>query len=391
MTLELRVTSGARSGARERFDKPVVTIGRHPLSDVRFDPHAELEVSTRHAEVHEIDGRWFIRDQQSSNGTYVNGVRVEGNRALVEGDVIALGAKGPRLEVAFVDAARRNRETSMRIAEAVEEQTRTIRRTAAVGGVAIVLLALAGGALWQRDSNEHAKADAGNVETPRPPLRTDAVVQQSLAQMNAVAVQDRNDAAVAMVESDLDGQLIAGTSFSVTNGGLMVTNRHVVRAESGAPARRLRVIFANTSDWLPAHVVRMDSANDLALIQLDVAGSYPVVAGVSRSGAQARVGAPVLSIGYPLAGDTPMEGSGLHVTARTSIAMGTVSKRLADVLQMDSYAGHGSSGSPVFDAQSNVVGVVYGGAPESAWRTVYAVPAERIAAFLGGDGAGILR
>src|SRR6476469_4811818 len=122
--------------------------------------------------------------------------------------------------------------------------------------------------------------------------------------MNAVAVHDRNDAAVAMAASDLDGQFIAGTAFGIAKGGLMVTNRHVVRAESGNAARRLRVIFAHTTDWLPAQV--------------------------------ARVGSPVRSIGYPHAVDTPMAGSGLHVTARTSIAMGTVSKRLGDVLQMDS-------------------------------------------------------
>lgn len=443
--LELRVTSGARSGARERFDKPVVTIGRHPLSDVRFDPHGDLEVSTRHAELRAVNGGWTIHDQQSTNGTFVNGVRVEGERALAEGDVISLGARGPKLEVAFVSAGQPRRDTGARIAIAVQEQTRTMRRTAAVGGAAVIVLALAAGAMWQRQSKareqlllaeiarseststalqrkvaelaphdsafardlatraaEHqaalqqgratgTKGSAGNVELLRQRLRADAVVQQSLAQMNAVAVHDRNDAAVAMVASDLDGQFIAGTAFGIAKGGLMVTNRHVVRAESGNAARRLRVIFANTNEWLPAHVVRMDDASDLALIQLDVPGSYPVVAGVSRDGAQARVGSPVLSIGYPHAVDTPMEGSGMHVTARTSIAMGTVSKRLGDVLQMDSYAGHGSSGSPVFDAQSNVVGVVYGGAPESGGRIVYAVPAEKLAAFVGADAPGILR
>ncbi len=62
------------------------------------------------------------------------------------------------------------------------------------------------------------------------------------------------------------------------------------------------------------------------------------------------MGARVMSIGYPHAVDTPMEGEGLHVTARTTSAAGTVSKRLGDVLQIDSYAGKGSSGSPVFDA-----------------------------------------
>jgi hypothetical protein len=51
-------------------------------------------------------------------------------------------------------------------------------------------------------------------------------------------------------------------------------------------------------------------------------------------------------------------------------------------LQIDSYAAHGSSGSPVFSTRGVVVGVVYGGAPEGGGRIVYAVPPDRIAAFI---------
>jgi hypothetical protein len=37
----------------------------------------------------------------------------------------------------------------------------------------------------------------------------------------------------------------------------------------------------------------------------------------------------------------------------------------------------------VFDVHGDVVGVIYGGEAESQGRIVYAVPAERLAAFLG--------
>ena len=33
-----------------------------------------------------------------------------------------------------------------------------------------------------------------------------------------------------------------------------------------------------------------------------------------------------------------------------------------DILQIDAFASHGSSGSPVFDGHGHVIGVVYGGA-----------------------------
>jgi S1-C subfamily serine protease len=48
------------------------------------------------------------------------------------------------------------------------------------------------------------------------------------------------------------------------------------------------------------------------------------------------------------------------------------------VLQIDSFASHGSSGSPVFDEHGHVVGVVWGGPAGAQGRVVYAVPGARI-------------
>ena len=455
MTLELRVASGARTGVRERFDKSVVSVGRHPLSDLRFDPQRDLDVSTRHAELRAVDGVWTIHDQRSTNGTFVNGQRVEGERVVRHGDLITFGANGPKVEVHVLGDAPEaaiatpvslpaRKDTTVRVAEAVAAETRTLRRAVGVGLGALVVVVGAGLFAWTRQSRAReeqlltlvarsestnalleravaqmrprdsafaavlaeraasskrsldemrgaGKASAGTLALYSDRVAADARVQQLVARMDLTAVHDRNDPAVALIASDLDGSFLAGTAFGITSGGLLVTNRHVMRAESGLPARRVRVLYANTTAWLPAHVVRMDDTDDLALIQVDDAGHYPVVAGVSRSGAQARAGSPVASIGFPLATDTPMEGSGLHVTARTTLAAGTVSKRLADVIQVDSYAGKGSSGSPLFDAQGYVVGVIYGGAAESNGRIVYAVPAERVAKFIGADAAGVLR
>ena len=53
-----------------------------------------------------------------------------------------------------------------------------------------------------------------------------------------------------------------------------------------------------------------------------------------------------------------------------------------DLLQIDAFASHGSSGSPVVDGHGHVIGVVFGAPKESGGRIVYAVPAERITEFL---------
>jgi len=142
------------------------------------------------------------------------------------------------------------------------------------------------------------------------------------------------------------------------------------------------VIFSDTKAWLEAHVVRSSPDADLSLLQIDRAGPYPWIGGIAKNTSGLPVGAPVVTIGYPLGTETPMEGSGTKITARSSLFTGTLSKHLEDVLQLDAYAGAGSSGSPVFDLDGRVVGVVYGGAREAQGRIVYAVPADKLTPML---------
>ena len=49
-------------------------------------------VSRRHCELRPDNGAWILRDMQSANGTYVNGVRVHQQVRLKHGDQIKLGA-----------------------------------------------------------------------------------------------------------------------------------------------------------------------------------------------------------------------------------------------------------------------------------------------------------
>lgn len=105
MGVELRITKGARAGAKERFEKSVITIGRHPLNDLRFDAAHDLDVSARHAELRVVDRSHVLRDLGSTNGTFVNGERLLGERELTEGDVILFGADGPALSFHVVDTA----------------------------------------------------------------------------------------------------------------------------------------------------------------------------------------------------------------------------------------------------------------------------------------------
>src|SRR5690348_12370679 len=106
MAIELRILTGSRGGLRERFDDRVIAIGRHLQSDLRFDPNSDLDVSAKHAEiVQDASGTYRIRDSGSTNGTFVNGLRITGEEELHDGDVIWLGAEGPQVEVHMVGKA----------------------------------------------------------------------------------------------------------------------------------------------------------------------------------------------------------------------------------------------------------------------------------------------
>lgn len=100
MSIELRILTGARSGYRERFDQRTIALGRHASSALRFDPDADLDVSVRHAEiVARAEGGYQLRDNGSTNGTFLNGRRIIAPETLNNADVIWLGAEGPQIEV----------------------------------------------------------------------------------------------------------------------------------------------------------------------------------------------------------------------------------------------------------------------------------------------------
>ena len=173
MRVELRITSGSRAGQRELFDKSVISIGRHPLNDLRFDPERDPDASSRHAEIRILGDKATLHDLDSTNGTFVNGQRIAGDRALFDGDLMSFGREGPAVEfhavtaVAATDrtgasggsaaaatpaAAPPRRDTVARIADAVHAQTGTLRKM--VIGLGVLVVIGAGAAYWigHRDS-----------------------------------------------------------------------------------------------------------------------------------------------------------------------------------------------------------------------------------------------
>ncbi len=458
MGFELRITGGARAGSRERFDKAVVAIGRHPINDLRFDVDRDLEVSSRHAEIRAVDGGLVLVDIGSTNGTFVNGQRLSGEHRLREGDVIQFGGEGPTAEFRAGaeasapatrmstpvrgDVAQARPSPEVRVAMAVRKQTGALKRmvmgltaVVIVGAVAAVWMTQKGSAearaqleallaandslslLLGRKLAETGIADAaldsaraeterlasalraqqargGDVSSLAAQMRDQQTRTARIAQMDYERIAAANQKAVVFLVVEFpDSSRESGTGFNVLPNGLVVTNRHVVRKPDGMQAQRIAVAFDGTAgQWRRARIEIVSETDELAFLRITTPGTYPTVLGIARSGGATRIGAPVAILGYPLGtGTVGMNGDINTLRPTATLSVGTVSKVLDETVQLDAFAAQGSSGSPLFDADGLVIGVIYGGATESVGRIVYAVPSGRLAAQLPPDAAGMLR
>lgn len=117
MKAQLRVLSGKRAGLQIISAKSHLSIGRHPGSDIQFDPHTDLDVSAKHAELTFRSGHWYVTDLGSKNGTLVNGHRIERETRLDDTDQITFGASGPQVEFRLVPDSTPDSITQPAIAE----------------------------------------------------------------------------------------------------------------------------------------------------------------------------------------------------------------------------------------------------------------------------------
>ncbi len=84
--LYLKAISGLFEGQKYTFSNPM-TIGRNPGNSIHI---AEKLVSRNHARIVHEDGKFIIRDENSANGTFVNGNKIE-DCTLKDKDRIKIG------------------------------------------------------------------------------------------------------------------------------------------------------------------------------------------------------------------------------------------------------------------------------------------------------------
>jgi len=416
---------------------------------------------------------FVVRDLGSTNGTWLNDVRIRSDRPLEAGDRIRLGARGPEVEFTLTTVEQRptpvvvadtpspvppragpthpkksesefestEGPTDLRIRMEVARQTDRLRRRIGAGIIAGLLLIATAiswssyrGSVKQRavateqarlltqvDSLQRVLASASNqasvLRRALDSARIDAgvlrarIAAQGLDPDSLLALNTRvaetivqhtrlleaadldvsdlhqaNAPAVVMVFAEnQDGRSFSSTGFvarSSGDTGWIVTARHAVTDAQGQPAVRIVVGLPGRPSVYRSTLLRLHDSLDLALLRVISRSGLPSVSRLDPR--PAMVGDPLAVIGYPLGLDLPMSSEtvpgALNLSPTTSKA--TVSRTLPTLLQLDGYGVEGVSGSPIFSTTGGVVGMLYGGAPDTGGRIVYAVPSAHILAFL---------
>ena len=140
-----------------------------------------------------------------------------------------------------------------------------------------------------------------------------------------------------------DKPRFSGTGFFITNDGYLISNYHVVK-----DAAKVRLLTG--AGLIDATVVKVDAANDLALLKA-VGWFAPLPIAASRT---VKLGGTVATVGFP---DIGLQGFAPKL-AKGEIASLAGAGDDPRYFQISLPVQHGNSGGALVDVHGNVVGIV---------------------------------
>ena len=305
--LRLRYLSGPQRGEELIFSGPRVRIGRSRDNTLLLTESESAASSGRHAEALVEGGAWWIVDSGSTNGTYVNGTRVE-RRRIGPGDMLAFG------DDQFVIPGKKS--------------ALWIAITVVTAVIAVV-------------------AGATYVTRRRAPMSYEQIAAAATRSVYAVAIEDGGR------------RSIVGTAFAVSADGMLATNAHVANLLRDRPGLVIRSDTNETSrvasvalhpDWRKGSM-----RADAAVLRLESgANAVPLTLATSATFERLQRGMSLASFGFPA-----VSTDAQHPRGRLSVDV--VGDVRGEYLQAGLAIAPGTSGSPVFDDQGAVVAMVAGG------------------------------
>jgi S1-C subfamily serine protease len=187
----------------------------------------------------------------------------------------------------------------------------------------------------------------------KPPVSTKA----PSAAKPASQILDENRDSIAVIVAGGNTSVRLGTGFFVGSTGLLVTNFHVVE---GTDLVGVKIPTSNEVFWAKT-ATGFDLDNDLIVLKVETTTRKPVSIGDSD---QAKVGEQIVVVGNP---------EGLEQTVSNGLLSGIRELDGRRLFQISAPISEGSSGSPVFNARGEVIGVVVS-TLESGQNLNFAVP-----------------
>ncbi len=114
------------------IEKSVITIGRSSENDLVLN---NIKVSRKHARLEKTGNEWFIEDLQSSNGTFINGKKIE-RAKLSAKDVITIGGIPLNLERLFTG----EKEIAAEIKISAKDVTFRVNNKIIVDNIALTIM-----------------------------------------------------------------------------------------------------------------------------------------------------------------------------------------------------------------------------------------------------------
>jgi S1-C subfamily serine protease len=367
MWLEYR--SGANAGQRVQITGSRFTVGREGAVNLVVP---DTKVSRQHAYFQDLgDGRVALYDQNSSNGTFVNGQRIQsvtlsGGEQVQFGDTVfavspngaaaATGVAAPPPQQAYTPVATPAPPTSAPVTPGNAPPARTqsaiqrivlqrsVTRATRIGIAAIVLLliAIAVGAV--------AILSGGGDNSTK--LKSNAQIIKDVTPLTT------------FVLTELPGggaERGTGWVYDAANG-YIVTNAHVV---AGGQKYTVGIDNNGNKRGLPGKLVGCRLEEDLAVLQVsDTTGLRQFKLGeqdkIERGDDVVAVGYPEIAAGFDAAELTANTGS-ISVPKTTFPAIplegGLQVGPYQNVTQIDVAINPGNSGGPLVDHNEQLIGV----------------------------------
>jgi hypothetical protein len=365
-------TSGFQRGKAQEFEQGPVTLGTDPSCDLAFDPTWDKTVATRHATLELRDNAWTVVDQ-SREGTWISGRKIA-RQKLESGDVVELGKGGPKIKIDFAQA------DALPPLPSAGNPAAVPAAVAHSGGqnmtviwslLGLVIVLLIGGAGYFVMTRYGGTEDSRLIEAARhlePCVGLVVIVvptkdgDQTEPIATAWAVGEHTFAT--------NGHVAAPVKDLLAKGG----SAFIIMDKS--PDKQYRIIAAEPNPKYGQHLVNVEGkdpavpAYDVGL--LTVAETLPVHATLASPDELKALdsGDRVAYLGFPMEG---LAGGGVDFRNPVATMQSGIITSVTDywlsksdpgnrlLIQHNLGATGGASGSPVFDTNGRVIGILSAG------------------------------